>query len=137
MSGNFFSDIYNRGLGLVNHCYPFARDQVVKHGKPVWSFLQGRAYEYPVTALITSNVLLFLGAVKVSSVTSKIIETLSFGCLKRNLTSSPIAISFIAAVNYGLYQALQLNVSLEVSIAVPILTFCFCVLCHKVLHFRR
>ncbi len=78
-----------------NQYYPIIRDGAVKYGKPLVTSIHSKALEYPMTALISANIVLIFLAKKIAAFASALLNKLTFGILPKKLTAPIMGISII------------------------------------------
>lgn len=130
----------NANINTIKSCcaegYNYISKQVVNYGKPVAIYINQKAIEHPVAALIAANVGLIYLAKFIAELSSKIFNVISCGIIPRNLRplSTAVALSIITAGNYAIYKCIELNLSMELTLFVPMATFTFVIVLNNLMH---
>lgn len=112
--------------------FKIVSDQIVKYGKLGVAQINQIASQYPIPALVIGNLMFIAVARKIASVVSYLLNQLTCGYISRRAIAPPLAVSLIVAGNCAVYQYMALNLSLHVSLLIPMVTFaCVIVLYHQ------
>lgn len=127
----YFSDKFQVISDQFNHYYPIARDEVLKYGKPGFAYINKLALEHPIPALVVANLGFIAIAKKIASLVSHLLNKLTCGFLSRKLTGPLCGVSVIIGGNYAIYEFMNLNLSLHVSLIIPMVVFACVILLHR------
>jgi hypothetical protein len=119
----YLGSSYDAIKGFYASGYELIKSATIKYGKLGGVFIHSIALDYPISSLITANLILIYLAKKVAVCASKIIAKLTFGIIPVKITAPIVALGIIIAGNYCIYNYANLKFTLEVALIVPSLTF--------------